>query len=149
MFSSRLSECTGSLSRKQIRVSEEKAKLNAPDLTQGVELSTVPNGTVLLGYARGDSVLLVRRGDELFAIDATCTHYGAPLEQWLLVGDTVRCPWHHVCFSLSTGEVLRAPTRDRPPVGIVRHASEHLAEPMPPRPHGQPFACVAEIGQPG
>src|SRR5579864_1131526 len=88
---------------------EEKAKLNGPDLTQGVELSTIPDGTMLLGHAQGEPVLLARRGDELFAIGAICTHYGAPLETGLLVGDTVRCPWHHACFSLRTGEVLRAP----------------------------------------
>jgi NADPH-dependent 2,4-dienoyl-CoA reductase/sulfur reductase-like enzyme/nitrite reductase/ring-hydroxylating ferredoxin subunit len=93
-------------------MSEEKVKLSGPDLTQGVELSTVPDGTMLLGHARGEPVLLVRRGDELFAIGAICTHYGAPLEQGLLVGDTVRCPWHHACFSLRTGEALRAPALD-------------------------------------
>ena len=93
-------------------MSEENAKLSGPDLTQGVELSTIPDGTMLLGHARGEPVLLVRRGDELFAIGAVCTHYGAPLGEGLLVGDTVRCPWHHACFSLRTGEALRAPALD-------------------------------------
>ncbi len=93
-------------------MSEEKTKLSGPDLTQGVELSTIPDGTMLLGHALGEPVLLVRRGDELFAIGAVCTHYGAPLKQGLLVGDTVRCPWHHACFSLRTGEALRAPALD-------------------------------------
>jgi NADPH-dependent 2,4-dienoyl-CoA reductase/sulfur reductase-like enzyme/nitrite reductase/ring-hydroxylating ferredoxin subunit len=93
-------------------MSEEKAKLSGPDLTQGVELSTIPDGAMLLGHALGEPVLLVRRGDELFAIGAICTHYGAPLEQGLLVGDTVRCPWHHACFNLRTGEALRAPALD-------------------------------------
>jgi NADPH-dependent 2,4-dienoyl-CoA reductase/sulfur reductase-like enzyme/nitrite reductase/ring-hydroxylating ferredoxin subunit len=93
-------------------MSEENATLSGPDLTKGVDLSTVPDGTMLLGHALGEPVLLVRRGDELFAIGAICTHYGAPLEQGLLVGETVRCPWHHACFSLRTGETLRAPALD-------------------------------------
>ena len=54
-------------------MSEEKVKLSGPDLTQGVELSTIPDGTMLLGHALGEPVLLVRRGDELFAIGAVCT----------------------------------------------------------------------------
>jgi NADPH-dependent 2,4-dienoyl-CoA reductase/sulfur reductase-like enzyme/nitrite reductase/ring-hydroxylating ferredoxin subunit len=90
-------------------MSKENVKLSGPDLTQGVELATIPNGTMLLGHAQGEPVLLARRGDEVFAIGAIYTHYGAPLEQGLLDGDTVRCQWHHACFSLRTGEALRAP----------------------------------------
>ena len=97
-------------------MSAEKTKLSGPDLTQGVELSTIPDGAMLLGHAQGEPVLLARRGDEVFAIGAICTHYGAPLEQGLLDGDTVRCQWHHACFSLRTGEALRAPALD--PVSI-------------------------------
>jgi NADPH-dependent 2,4-dienoyl-CoA reductase/sulfur reductase-like enzyme/nitrite reductase/ring-hydroxylating ferredoxin subunit len=93
-------------------------KLNGPDLTQGVELATIPDGTMLLGHALGEPVLLARRGDEVFAMGAICTHYGAPLEQGLLDGETVRCPWHHACFSLRTGEALRAPALD--PISVWR-----------------------------
>ena len=99
-------------------MTEEKTELAGPDLSQGVDISTIPDGTMLLGHARGEPVLLVRRGDELFAIGAVCTHYGAPLDQGLLVDDTVRCPWHHACFSLRTGAALRAPALD--PVSLWR-----------------------------
>src|SRR5205814_8792812 len=88
---------------------EEKPKTAGPDLTQGVPASTVADAAMLLGHAHGESVLLARRGGEWFAIGAVCTHYGGPLEQGLLVEDTVRCPWHHACFSLRSGEALRAP----------------------------------------
>ena len=108
-------------------MSEEKTKLSGPDLTQGVEVSTIPDGTMLLGHAQGEPVLLARRGDEVFAIGAICTHYGAPLEQGLLDGDTVRCQWHHACFSLRTGEALRAPALD--PVSHWRVEHWHCREP--------------------
>jgi apoptosis-inducing factor 3 len=107
-------------------MSEEKTKLSGPDLTQGVELSAIPDGTMLLGHAQGEPVLLARRGDEVFAIGAICTHYGAPLEQGLLDGDTVRCQWHHACFSLRTGEALRAPALD--PVSHWRVEHWHREE---------------------
>lgn len=93
-------------------MTEEATKLNGPDLTKGVALSTISDGAMLLGHAGGEPVLLVRRGDNLSAIGAICTHYGAPLSDGLVVDDTIRCPWHHACFSLATGEVLRAPALD-------------------------------------
>ena len=93
-------------------MSDAETELNGPDLAQGIELSRIPDGTMLLGHARGEPVLLVRRGTDVFAIGAVCTHYGAPLVEGLIVGDTVRCPWHHACFSLQTGEALRAPALD-------------------------------------
>jgi nitrite reductase/ring-hydroxylating ferredoxin subunit len=86
--------------------------LRGPDLTTGVALSSVADGAMLLGHAHGDPVLLARHGDALFAIGAVCTHYGAPLADGLLVDETVRCPWHHACFSLRTGEALRPPALD-------------------------------------
>src|ERR1019366_6863687 len=94
------------------RMSAEKPERHGPDLGQGIELSTVPDGTMLLGHVDDEPVLLARRGEELFAIGAFCTHYGAPLDQGVLVGETLRCPWHHACFSLRTGQALRAPAPD-------------------------------------
>jgi NADPH-dependent 2,4-dienoyl-CoA reductase/sulfur reductase-like enzyme/nitrite reductase/ring-hydroxylating ferredoxin subunit len=86
--------------------------LSGPDLALGVALVELPDGGMLLGHARGEQVLLARRGKELFAIGASCTHYGAPLVDGLLVDETVRCPWHHACFSLRTGEPVRPPALD-------------------------------------
>ena len=83
-----------------------------PDFSGGVPLATLPDGVMMLGHVRGEAVLLARNGNDLFAIGAFCTHYGAPLADGLLVEDTVRCPWHHACFSLRTGKVLRAPALD-------------------------------------
>jgi NADPH-dependent 2,4-dienoyl-CoA reductase/sulfur reductase-like enzyme/nitrite reductase/ring-hydroxylating ferredoxin subunit len=80
-----------------------------PDLTLGVAIETLTDGTMLAGHVGEDAVLLARRGSEFFAIGAACTHYGGPLVDGLMVDDTVRCPWHHACFSLRTGEALRAP----------------------------------------
>jgi len=85
------------------------AEKTGPDLTLGVSIDALADGASLAGHVGDDSVLLARHGDEFFAIGATCTHYNGPLAEGLIVGDTVRCPWHHACFSLRTGEALRAP----------------------------------------
>jgi NADPH-dependent 2,4-dienoyl-CoA reductase/sulfur reductase-like enzyme/nitrite reductase/ring-hydroxylating ferredoxin subunit len=90
-------------------MSSDTTQLSGPDLTLGVGIADVGEGSMLLGHAGGEAVLLARHGDEIFAIAATCTHYGGPLAEGLLVGDTVRCPWHHACFSLRTGAAIRPP----------------------------------------
>ena len=80
-----------------------------PDLQAGIAEEDLTDGSMLVGHVGKHPVLIARRGAELFAIDATCTHYGGPLGEGLMVGDTVRCPWHHSCFSLRSGEALTAP----------------------------------------
>ena len=90
-------------------MAEDQAAPAGPDLAQGVALAELPDGGKLVGHVAGEAVLLVRRGPDVFAIGAQCTHYSGPLAEGLIVGDTVRCPWHHACFDLRTGEALRAP----------------------------------------
>ena len=90
-------------------MSGNEEELAGPDLASGIPASELADGASLLGHVNAEAVLLVRRGSELFAIGATCTHYNGPLAEGLIVDDTVRCPWHHACFSLRTGEALRAP----------------------------------------
>ena len=84
-------------------------KPSGPDLTKGIALTELADGRMLAGRVGEAEVLLARHGDEVFAIDAHCSHYHGPLAEGLMVGETVRCPWHHACFDLRTGEALRAP----------------------------------------
>jgi NADPH-dependent 2,4-dienoyl-CoA reductase/sulfur reductase-like enzyme/nitrite reductase/ring-hydroxylating ferredoxin subunit len=87
----------------------DAAKVSGPDLAAGVGTGELVDGRPLLGHVGEESVMLVKKGDEIFATGATCTHYSGPLSEGLVVGDTVRCPWHHACFDLRTGEALKAP----------------------------------------
>jgi len=86
----------------------EESKPSGPDLTKGVALTAFKDGK-LLGHVGEEDVLLVQAGGEVFAIEPTCSHYHGPLAEGLVVDDTIRCPWHHACFSLRSGEATRPP----------------------------------------
>jgi NADPH-dependent 2,4-dienoyl-CoA reductase/sulfur reductase-like enzyme/nitrite reductase/ring-hydroxylating ferredoxin subunit len=89
-------------------MAQEQAPPSGPDLTQGVALAALVDDR-LVGHVGDEEVLLVRAGSELFAISAHCTHYHGPLVDGVVTGETVRCPWHHACFDLRSGEAARAP----------------------------------------
>src|SRR5574337_1491135 len=120
-------------------MSEESTALKGPDLAQGISPFDVPDGGMLLGHAHGEPVLLVRQGEEIFAIGAKCTHYGGPLAEGLVVGGQVRCPWHHACFDARTGIAVRAPALDPVPCWEVERRGPLVAvgprrlSPAPPR----------------
>jgi nitrite reductase/ring-hydroxylating ferredoxin subunit len=84
-----------------------------PNFKTGFPLRNLPEGQPVAGKVDADDVILVRRGSSVFAVGAFCTHYHGSLADGLIVDDTVRCPLHHACFSLRTGEALRAPAFDK------------------------------------
>jgi NADPH-dependent 2,4-dienoyl-CoA reductase/sulfur reductase-like enzyme/nitrite reductase/ring-hydroxylating ferredoxin subunit len=121
-------------------MSEEK-RPSGPDLTRGVRLAEFTDGR-LLGHVADDDVLLLQVGADVVAIDPSCSHYHGPLSEGLVVGDTIRCPWHHACFSLRSGEAVRPPALS--PLSlwqverqgetiVVRHRMEPLRRPAPHR----------------
>ncbi|HEY5957733.1 MAG TPA: FAD-dependent oxidoreductase, partial [Polyangiaceae bacterium] len=89
-------------------MTSEPAPLSGPLLNDGVDVSEVAESQPLLGQVQGEAVILIRRGNDFFAVGATCSHYGGPLAEGLVEGETIRCPWHHACFDLRTG-ASRAP----------------------------------------
>ena len=90
----------------------EQAKADGPDFARGVKLADIAEGASLSGRVGDEPVLLSKIDGSLFAVSATCTHYGGDLAKGLTRGASVRCPLHHACFSLRTGEVLRGPALD-------------------------------------
>jgi apoptosis-inducing factor 3 len=126
----------------------ETPETNKPDFQAGFPTRDLRDGSMISGQAGGEEVVLGRRGDEFFAIGAHCTHYGGPLAEGLIVGDTVRCPWHHACFSLRSGEALRAPALDPVPCWRVEQLGdkifvrEKLPTPAPKRGTQGPSSVV-------
>jgi NADPH-dependent 2,4-dienoyl-CoA reductase/sulfur reductase-like enzyme/nitrite reductase/ring-hydroxylating ferredoxin subunit len=87
----------------------DETPVSGPDLALGIAIEDLADGAMLVGHVGEEAVLLARRGDEYFAIGARCSHYGGPLGEGLMVGESVRCPWHHAAFDLRTGAAVRAP----------------------------------------
>jgi NADPH-dependent 2,4-dienoyl-CoA reductase/sulfur reductase-like enzyme/nitrite reductase/ring-hydroxylating ferredoxin subunit len=83
-----------------------------PDLTSGIAFHDLPDGGKVLGTVGEDEVIVLRRGDAIFACGAYCTHYHGALMDGIATDETLRCPLHHACFSIRTGEALRAPALD-------------------------------------
>src|SRR6266508_3241900 len=100
-------------------MAQDQSKPSGPDLAQGISDAELPDGGKLVGHVGDEEILLVRRGAEVFAIGAHCTHYHGPLVDGLVVDETVRCPWHHACFELRTGEAVRAPALSPVPCWAV------------------------------
>jgi nitrite reductase/ring-hydroxylating ferredoxin subunit len=121
-----------------------------PDFAQGVPLTSIPAIGVLAGHVDGTAVLLARLEDGIHAVSGTCTHYGAPLAEGLVVDGEIRCPWHHACFSLRTGAALRAPafaalaTWKTDIVGdrVFVRGEDTAPHPAPPRPRIHPERIV-------
>jgi apoptosis-inducing factor 3 len=122
----------------------DSADTKAPDLTRGVAVGALADGAMLTGRVGDEDVVLARAGGELFAVGAHCTHYHGPIADGLIVGDTVRCPWHHACFSLRTGDAVRAPALD--PIAcwrVERRGDMAFVREKLPAPRPAPSAAAA------
>src|SRR5882724_11827389 len=97
-----------------------------PDLRNGVTIDQLSDGGMLLGQIDGEDAILTRSRNEFFAVGAYCTHYHGLLSDGLVVANTVRCPLHHACFDLRTGEALRAPAFDPIPCWQVEKVGEKV-----------------------
>jgi NADPH-dependent 2,4-dienoyl-CoA reductase/sulfur reductase-like enzyme/nitrite reductase/ring-hydroxylating ferredoxin subunit len=106
-------------------MADEQAPPSGPDLTLGIELSEF-TGETLLGHVGDEDVLVVRSRSDFFAVDAHCSHYHGPLAEGMVVGENIRCPWHHACFDLRTGEAARAPALNPLAVWQVEREGERI-----------------------
>jgi NADPH-dependent 2,4-dienoyl-CoA reductase/sulfur reductase-like enzyme/nitrite reductase/ring-hydroxylating ferredoxin subunit len=117
-------------------VTEHSDELTGPDLTQGLEISSIRPGQLIAGHAFGEPVLLVHVEPNWFAVGSKCTHYGGPLAEGVLVSETIRCPWHHACFELHNGAASRAPALNDLPTYDVAIESD-VVRVTRKRDHGQ------------
>jgi NADPH-dependent 2,4-dienoyl-CoA reductase/sulfur reductase-like enzyme/nitrite reductase/ring-hydroxylating ferredoxin subunit len=97
-----------------------------PDFTKGIPMADIPAAEPLAGHVGDEPVLLTRFNGEIIAVGAKCTHYGGPLGEGIVVGETIRCPWHHARFSLQSGEAIAAPAFDPIPCWRVERQGDRI-----------------------
>lgn len=83
-----------------------------------------PENALTKAKAAAQSLVVVRRGETLYALHDTCAHAGCSLaEKATLVGDRIECQCHGSRFDLRTGHVVRGPaTFDQPVYEVRREA---------------------------
>jgi apoptosis-inducing factor 3 len=132
--------------QREAVMSEENRQSAGPDLTKGVPTADLAGDRMILGRVADEAILLARSGGALFAIGAECTHYHGPLAEGVLVADTVRCPWHHACFNLRTGEALRAPALNPVARWRVEEQDGRIYVREKIEPAAQPARAAAQAG---
>jgi nitrite reductase/ring-hydroxylating ferredoxin subunit/uncharacterized membrane protein len=85
----------------------------AKEFTPILPAAELPEGMPTKAAIGPTNLVLVRRGDRVYALKATCTHAGGPLAEGTLKGDTITCPWHGSVFRLSDGAVRHGPAQTR------------------------------------
>jgi nitrite reductase/ring-hydroxylating ferredoxin subunit len=76
---------------------------------KALDVSEVPEGTLVRAMMGSEPLVLHREGDRISALHATCAHAGGPLDKGTLVDGCVECPWHHSRFRLADGRVAQGP----------------------------------------
>jgi nitrite reductase/ring-hydroxylating ferredoxin subunit/uncharacterized membrane protein len=99
---------------------------NVADWTHVAMLSELAPDKLMRVMAAGVPVLLVRVGERVSALSATCVHAGGPLDEGELADGCVRCPWHGSMFRLSDGAAVRGPAAGGQPAWQVRVEGEQV-----------------------
>jgi NADPH-dependent 2,4-dienoyl-CoA reductase/sulfur reductase-like enzyme/nitrite reductase/ring-hydroxylating ferredoxin subunit len=123
----------------------DQKKPAGPDFAQGIDVAAPALGNITRGRVGDEPALLIQTDDGFHIIGAYCTHYHGPLSKGLLVDDTIRCPWHHACFSIKTGEALRPPAFS--PIAtwaVEQHEGKVFAREKRQRPAMQPKTVATE-----
>ena len=96
-----------------------------------LSIDDLPDGQMKQVSVEGTEILLVRQGDDIYAVGARCTHYGASLVDGVLCGHRVVCPWHQACFDVRTGALEDPPALDPLPQFPVRVENGNIVVQLP------------------
>jgi nitrite reductase/ring-hydroxylating ferredoxin subunit/uncharacterized membrane protein len=68
----------------------------------------------------GIPAVLLKQGQNIYAIGATCTHLAGPLDEGTVEDGVVQCPWHGSRFCMRDGSVVNGPAVYAEPTFAVR-----------------------------
>jgi nitrite reductase/ring-hydroxylating ferredoxin subunit len=72
----------------------------------------IPNGEALAVEVNGETLALVKVGDDVYCIHDICTHEHAHLSEGFCEGSEIECPLHGSIFDVRTGEVKSLPATE-------------------------------------
>jgi nitrite reductase/ring-hydroxylating ferredoxin subunit/uncharacterized membrane protein len=73
------------------------------------KVDAIPDGRTKGVKLEGRTLLLYRSGADVYAMEATCSHAGGPLQDGEVNDGIVTCPWHGSKFRLTDGACLLGP----------------------------------------
>lgn len=89
-------------------------------------IDDIPKGTMKGFDAKGVKFLIANVNGKFYAIGSVCTHMGGPLEEGVLNGKLVTCPWHGSAFDVTTGKVKEGPAQKDEPKYKVKIDGKNL-----------------------
>ncbi len=95
------------------------------------KITDIEEGQMKAFTIEDHKILLTKVEGEFHAVGATCPHYGAPLEEGMLSGTRIVCPWHHSAFNAQTGQVQEPPALDALPVYQLKISGDDVIVVLP------------------
>ena len=86
----------------------------------------IPEGKMKKMIVGGAQVLVANVKGKYYAIGNVCTHFGGPLDQGVLIGQEVQCPWHGSHFDVTNGQVKRGPASKPEPVYEIKVEQDNV-----------------------
>jgi nitrite reductase/ring-hydroxylating ferredoxin subunit/uncharacterized membrane protein len=105
-----------------VGVEKQRIAGGPKDWTAVLDAADLAEGAPRVVRADDTDVLLVREGNRVHALWASCTHELGPLAEGHFADGCVTCPWHGSTFRLADGKVVRGPAAFPQPVYETRVA---------------------------
>ncbi|MEO6908562.1 MAG: FAD-dependent oxidoreductase [Abditibacteriaceae bacterium] len=111
--------------------------------THKISQSDLPQSGHSKKFEFDDTAVLIANVDgEYFAVSPECTHWSGPLDEGMICGHTVMCPWHHACFDLRNGKPTEPPALNALDTYNVKKEGDDLVIDLTPKETDSPKVTV-------